>query len=270
MGKDLVEKLLVALPRINWPETPGPTPLGHQTYEVGLEKVAEFKGDPAVMGAALRTFQSGDSRPYAYAGVAYTLLVAARELDGSYAEEGLEAAMNWLERAQEMAPDQVEINMIEGFIYIYSGRFSDARIILDYLKGINPHDFYVLTAEIAYWEEQGEFEEAIEAYQRAIEEANTVPRKLRLRSQMGNCFLRFDQPEKALEIFKEAIHFSQEDARLWHNMSLAFWQLENYPDAHRCNRRALELLDFPEAREMEAALKQKIGTGGLASRLFGR
>jgi tetratricopeptide (TPR) repeat protein len=270
MGKNLVEKLLAALPKMKWPETPGPTSLGHRTYEFGLEKVAEYKGDPTVLGAALRVFQSGDSRPYAYAGIAYTLLVAAREPDDSFAQEGLEASMSWLEEAQEMAPDQVEINMIEALIYIYSGRYDDARLILDYLERINPNDFYVLSAEIAFWERQGDLAEAIDWYEKAINAADTVPRKLRLRSQMGDCFLRFGRPEKALEIYQEAVHFSQENPWLWHHMGLAYWELEDYKNAHRYNRRALDLLDFQEARELESALKQKLGTGGLASRLLGR
>ena len=82
------------------------------------------------------------------------LVAASREKDGSYAAGGLKASLKWLEKAQEFAPDLFEINMIEAFIYIYSGRLDDARIVLDYLEELDPSDYYILTAEAAYWRQR--------------------------------------------------------------------------------------------------------------------
>ena len=211
MGQRLVEKLLPNLNKLKWPESVEATQLGRQAYEVGLDKVDEFRNDPRTLAAALRTFLSGESLPYAYAGAAYTLVRASRENDGSYSQYGLDAALNWLEKAQELAPEVADINMVEAFIYIYSGRFADARLILNYLEASEPSTYHLLSAEVAYWQEQGELEEAIRWYDRAIIAADSVPRKLRMRSNMGDCYLQFRQYDKALEVYKEAIHFSREN-----------------------------------------------------------
>jgi tetratricopeptide (TPR) repeat protein len=270
MGQILVEKMLPNLNKMPLPASKQPTQLGRQTYEVGLDKVDEFKGDPKTLVSALRVIQTGDSQPFVFAGVAYTLLTAAREPNGSYAQIGLDAAMEWLEKAQELAPDVVSINMIEALIYIYSQRYEDARLILDYLWEINPSNYYLYMAEIAFWQRQEQMEETVSWYQKAINASNTVPRKLGLRSALGDCYLEFGLDDKALELYKEAVHFSKGNPWLWHNMSIAYFNKEEYKEAAHCNKQALSLMDFPEAREMETALKSKYATGGLASKLFGR
>ena len=271
MGKVLVEKMMPVLQATKWPETIEATQQGRQAYMVGLDKVDQFSEDPKILTSALRTFQSGESRPYALAGVAYVLCLASIEKDGSYSEAGLNVSLEWLEKAQALAPDLLEINMIEAFIYVYSGRYEDARIILDYLEAIDGTDYYVLTAEAAYWFKQRKLDETITWLQRAISEAETVPRKLRLRAKMGDCYLTFGKNENALEVYKEAIHFAKENPSLWHKMSVAYWRLEDYDEAARCNKRALSLReDYAEALKMQSALKEKQDSGGLASRLFGR
>lgn len=271
MGQRLVEKMLPALDKMPWPETTTATELGRQAYEIGLDKADEYVSDAKVLVGALRTFQSGESRPYAFAGAAYTLVKASREQNGSYARAGLDEALKWLEKAQEMDPDVLEINFVEALIYIYSGRFDDARLVLDYLEAIDGENYYVLRAEIAYWQEQGQLEESVRWYEQTIAVAETVPRKLRLRRDLADCYLHFKKYDKAIEAYREAVHFAKENPRLWHNMSIAYWQVGNYEEANRCNQQALKLQsDFAAARQMEEALKDRMGTGSLGRRLFGR
>lgn len=270
MGKVLIEKLLPNLRKMPLPENAEATFQGRQTYDIGMEKVDEYRGDSKTLVSALRIFQTCDAQPYVFAGVAYTLLAAARESDDSYAQAGLDAAMEWLEKAQDLAPNIVSINMIEAFVYIYNGRFEDARLVLDYLEAIEPSNIYLLRAESAYWRGMQQLEQAVQWYQKAIDASDTVPQKLRLRNKMADCYLEFGEDDKALKIYQEAVHFSKEDPWLWHSLSIVHFNKEDYKEAHRCNKIALGFLDFPEAREMEQELRAKMGTGGLVSRLFGR
>ena len=101
MGKQIINKLLPHLNNIPWPTMQAASEGGRRIYMQGIERIDDFKGDPKVLTGALRLFQTSDSQPYAFAGVAYLLVAASREADGSYDEEGLEAAMAWLENAQE-------------------------------------------------------------------------------------------------------------------------------------------------------------------------
>ncbi|MFQ5435871.1 MAG: tetratricopeptide repeat protein, partial [Anaerolineae bacterium] len=205
MGAALVQKLLTTLKSMKWPETPIATAHGFQTYQVGLAKAIAFKGNPKALAAALRTFQTGDSRPYAFAGIAYVFVQASREKDGSYDPVGLEAAMAWLEKAQEMEPDKIAINMIEALIYTNNGRFDDARLVLDYLTQQEPENQYLLLAEIVYWQRRGEVNEAVKWFHKAMENAVTVPERLQLRHRLGDYFMEIGNLDKALEVFQEAV-----------------------------------------------------------------
>jgi tetratricopeptide (TPR) repeat protein len=270
MGKALLEKLLPELNRMEWPETPVSTGLGRQTYETGLEQVISNQGNAKSLMSAIKTFQSGDSEPYAFAGVAYALLTASREKDGTYAQVGLDAAMEWLEKAQAKEPDLVEINMIEALVYTYRNNLDDARLVLDYLHKQDPSNYYLHIAELIYWQCQEDEEQIEYWFQQTMEEAVTIPQRLRLRSQLGDYYLDSGQLDKALRIYKEAVRLNKEDASLWHKMSVIYWRLGDLDEAASCNRMALRYQDLPAARRLEEALHKKKAGPGIGKRLFGR
>lgn len=267
MGQALVEKMLPAMEQLKWPTDGSASLQGHSAYLIGLEKLDMYKGDPKELMAALRTFMSGESAPYAFAGAANTLLVAAREQDDSYAETGLEAAMSYLERAQETALDVVEINVTEAYVYIYNGRFDDARLVLDYLHDADIGNFYVARAEVAFWQRQGNVAEAIGWTQKAIQYADVVPKKLRLKWQLGDFYMQQGMLAEALEVYEEAVHFDRENATLWYKIGVIYFKQENFEEAVRANQKALAIKDFPAGRKLEAALKEKMGKGSTG--LFG-
>jgi tetratricopeptide (TPR) repeat protein len=269
MGKNLVSKLVSVLEKMRWPDDERPTDQGWEAYKVGLERVDSYRDDPQTLAAALRTFQSGGSQPYAFAGVAYMLLAAAREADGSYDEDGLDEAMGWLEKAQATTPDNTNINFIEALIYVYNGRFDDARLILDYLHGQDPHNFHVYRTEAEYWRTQGDLTQALHWLEKSIEEAQTVPERMRLRHKMADCYFEAKQYPPALAIYKEVARVDTNDHLIWHKISICHWHQENFAEANDANKRALALKDFPAGRKMEEGLKEKVGTGVLG-RLLGR
>jgi tetratricopeptide (TPR) repeat protein len=270
MGQQLVTKLAEIAAKIEQPQELQATQLGRQMYEAALEKANTFRGDPKTLTAALRTLQTGDSRPYFFAGIAYILLIAARESDASHTSESLAIAMEWLEKAQAIEPDALLINVVEAFVYIYSGEYENARMVLDYLSQHDPDNHYLVLAEIAFWQTQKKIEETVKWYLRGIKTAATVPQRVRLKRELGDCFLQFGILDKAMTIYKEVVNFDRENPWLWHNMSVVHWHKEEYAEAERCNKKALSLLDFPPARQMETAINRKLHPTGPLGRLFGR
>ena len=271
MGKNLVDKLLPSLQKIKLPTNPQATEQGRRAYEIGLETADSYKGDPKTLVDALGTFQSGQSRPYACAGIAYILVTASREQDGSCYPAGLEAAMTWLEQAQETEPDIMLINMIEALIYAYNGRFDDARLVLDYLHGQEGEHYYLNVAEMILAQQQGEVELAGLWHERAIKAAISVPQKLRLQSRMGDFYMAQGVWDKALVMLKEAAYFDKDDFQLWHKISLVLYRQGDLEEAQQYNQRVLRMNDYPPARQLEARLKEELGSDtGMLGKLFGR
>lgn len=273
MGKRLVSQMVPTLRKLKLSDTEALTTAGYKAFEVGRDQVDAYRGDPKTLGNALRIFQTANSLPYECAGIAYTLVVASREQDGDYYQPGLDEALVWLEKAQKLAPDVTDINAIEPFIYIYGGRLDDARLVLDYLHQQERDHYYLCRAEMAYWEQMGDIEQALEWSQEAMTAAETVPQRLRLTSNVGDMYMELGQLDKALETYKEALHFDPDNAWLWHRASLVEWQLENYQEADRLNRKALDLdPELPPAQQLRQAIterEEENSSGGLFGRFLG-
>jgi tetratricopeptide (TPR) repeat protein len=179
--------------------------------------------------------------------------------------------MEWLEKAQESEPDILLINMIEALIYIYNGRFEDARIVLDYLHQQGHDNYYLNVAEMTLEQGLGDVEKVGLWYERAASAAENAPQRLRLQSRMGDFYLEQGILDKALAIYKEAAHFDKDNYRLWHKISVAFYRQGKLEEAERFNKRVLDKHEYPPARELEAAIRSLTASDtGRLGRLFGR
>ena len=269
MGQQIIAKLIPLLGKISWPETADATEQGRQSYLVGLAKVDAYTGDPNQLTAALKTFLSGSSQPYAFAGAACTLIAASQEKDGSYSESGLDAALDWIEKAQALEPDLLEINMLEALVYVRNGRLQDARTVLDYLHGQSNEDYHLARIEVAYWQTAGDLSQTIHWFGQAAEFAQTVPQRLAMRGQLADFYFSQKMWPEARDAYQEALHFDNANPVLWHKLSIVHWQLEDVEEADKCNQQTLRLKDFPAARQMEEQIKKRKSEGGLFNKLFG-
>ncbi|MDX1662722.1 MAG: tetratricopeptide repeat protein [Candidatus Promineifilaceae bacterium] len=273
MGRKLVEKLLPALSRMELSENLEATAVGYQTFAVARDTVDSYRGDSRTLAEALRILQTADSLPYQYAGIALILVAASREEKGTYYRSGLDIALDWLEKAQALEPDLNHINLIEPLLYIYGDRFQDARLVLDYLHHhVTVQAYWLYRAEIVYHAQQEQYEEALDWCKRAVQAAEEVPERLRVRSMIGELHLRRGSMDEALRAFREAAHFAPKDAWLWHQISWILFQQGEHEKAARANRQALELQpDLAEAQELRSVLEKTESSEkeGLLGRLFG-
>lgn len=270
MGRTLLNQLLPTVERMNFSGQETLTPAGYTVFDVGRDRVDGYRRDPRTLSKALRTFQTADSLPYAYAGVALVLIAAAQEPDGSYVQEGLDAALRWLERAQELAPDAADINVVEPYIYIYGQRLDDARLVLDYLHEQGEAAYYLCRAEIAYWRALGDLEQTLRWCEEATGVSETVPRRLRVRSIVAELHVERGEREAALRSYREALHFDPDNAWLWYRVAQLHWDADAADEARRANERALQLdPELVEARELQEKMSGWGERGNLLGRLFG-
>ncbi len=259
MGTELVQKFSNYLKQVSWPQTESSTPLGVQTFEMGLDQANEFDGqNPKPLQMALKTFLSGDSLPFALAGTAYVLLAAAVESDGTYAENGIEEAVSWLSKAQELEEDLTEINFIEGLVYVRRGELENAYLVLDYLLEQSPYYYHLYIVAALYWEAQGALAEMEAAYQKAAELADNTPKRLRLFTAMAKAFQQAGDLDTALQYYKKAIHFNKESGRLWHQVSVIYWKQGELQECWRANQKTLKLAPTTGAKKLHEALKKRI------------
>ena len=259
MGLELVHKFTGYLERVTWPTKEESTPLGVQTFEMGLDQANEFDGkNPNVLQEGVKRFLSGDSLPFAYAGVAYVLLMAAVEQDGSYTSEAIDTAVSWLEKAQAIEEDLTEINFIEGLVYLRRGEIENCRLVLDYLFEQSPYYYHLHITEALYWHALDELDEMENSYTKAAESADNVPKRLRLYTQMAQAYQGADQLDKALGYYKKALYFNKESGKLWHQISVIYWKQGELNECLRANKKTLSLTPTAGAKKLRQALQKRI------------
>lgn len=269
MGEELVRRMAAGLEKMSWDGHPQRTPLGIQTYEMALDIINEFRGDVKVFDQALKRIRAGDSRPYRLAGVAYMLVAASREKDGTYSQNGLDTAMAWLEKAQADEADLPDVNFIEGRVYLHSGQLENARLILDYLLSQSPYYYHILMTEAMYWHAVGDLQRMEDWYEAAGKYADNVPKKVGLYERIGDAYFENENLDEALKRYKQSLHFSRESGRLWHKLSVIYWAKEDLESCKHSNDRALEFGFGEEAENMERAIRRKLGTTGFLRRFLG-
>lgn len=272
MSSPAVDKLIVATRRVTLPDNNAPTEQGRRIFLQALDRVDDYKGELRELAGVLRLLQTADSRPYVMGGLAYVLVAGSRGRGDEYDPDGLEAAMGWLESSQALNPDIFEVNCIEALVYIHRGRLDDARLILDYLAGLEPHNYYLHAAEVTYWLRLKNEEQILHWVEQSGRSAEFVPQKLRIRAKLADFYLGEKQYEKAIQVLKEAIHFDRQNAALWSKLAVAYFRLDNIEEAARANGQVLKLdPNNGTALKVQAAIdeKKKEQSGGLG-RFFGR
>jgi len=268
-GDSRVDSLLRLVDDVRWPAAHRSDVRARRTYERGLDTAFAFRGDPQVYVEAFQHFQASQSCAYAFAGIAYTLMLAASWHSNELYRPGMAAAMEWLEKAQAWEPDAVAINFIEAMIYTNLEEYENARLVLDYLWREKEDSYYLHQAEIVYWYQQQEWEQHLSWVKRTRKLAGNPLRQHHVLSALGDHFLKTGRSAEAIRVYHEVVKVAPHDPWAWHNMSVLLLELGEYDNAEACCDRALELMDFPAARQVKEHIQgQRPGVN--LRRLFGR
>ncbi|MCP5098590.1 MAG: tetratricopeptide repeat protein [Chloroflexi bacterium] len=263
----LVDKLIEIINKSQWPAAHRNNSQARRIYERGLDEVNSYRGHPDTLMRALEIFSRTQSSAFAYAGIAFTLVTAATDQDSFY-QPGFDEAMRWLEKAQEWEANLIEINFIEAVIYLNSTQLENGRFILDYLGRQNPNNYYLCLTEMNYYAQKKLKKKYIHWLEKAIKQANSGYRQAYTLNSLAGHYLKHGDYELAIKQYYQVTKIDPNDAWAWHNMSVMFTRMKKFEDAHLCNKKALNLMDFGAARQIEAQLKEK--RGSKLGKLFSR
>jgi tetratricopeptide (TPR) repeat protein len=239
------------------PSAVGTTVGAQSIYRQGLDRANSYRGDLTPLVEALDLFQQTDSRPFFYAGVAYTILIVACRCRPVCDLEGLELARGWLEQAREIAGEVAAIEVVFLFIEIYSGNDDSAGRIMTRLLAQASHDYHLHTAVIAYHFHQGAVAPMADCYDRTLALAKTIARRAYLANEMAYYYRQLGQADESLRMYQVLAQITPEDPWLWHDISAIYLARYDLIRAHRFNRRALALMEFDAARRLAGEIYRK-------------
>jgi tetratricopeptide (TPR) repeat protein len=165
------------------------------------------------------------------AGMLWKLLSVALLRQG---KEALQA----LQRAAELLPNDAEAHGNLGAAWHDQGRWAEALASLRKALAIHPHDAQVLVDAANATKALGRAREAAALYEQALQ---SNPRSIEAHNNLGNAFLELGQLDDALICYERALKIAPQDAQIHCNLSNAFRRLGRLDQALDSCRRALAL-----------------------------
>lgn len=259
MSDDQFRYILQVAHQIEWPSNREILPGSQAVYEQGLDLLNTYRGHPEVLVEALRIFHSTNVLPYALSGLAATLSASSNIMGNNFNAAGLGEALRWLNHAQSMASDRLEINFIEAQIAIQARRVEIARQLLDKLAKDpqSQKNFFFCTTEFFYWDRLGNLPKVQFWHDKAQAAVTNSMQHYFVRHIFAAFYLNNNL---YLDYIREAqglTRISPGDPWLWHNLSVVHFRLKQFPEAEFCNQRALSLLQFGAAQEMREQLRRR-------------
>ncbi|MBN9390095.1 MAG: hypothetical protein J0I20_18855 [Chloroflexi bacterium] len=259
MSADQFNYILQLAHQIEWPPNREILPGSRAIYERGLDILNTYRGHPEVLVESLRIFHSTNVLPYALAGLSATLSLSSYISGTDFEPVGTQEALRWLKMAQSMAPNLLEINFHEAVLYVRARQLDNARRVLDNL-GKDPQSaryFFFCIAEFVYWDCQGNLPKVQFWRDKALAAASNSMQEYFVRHLFTAFYFNNGFYLDYIKAAQELIQVSPGDPWLWHNLSLAHFRLQQFPEAEYCNQKALSLLDFQPAQEMREQLRRR-------------
>lgn len=259
MDNELVADILRLVQAMSWPDEIIVGGESERRYRAATDLLLMYRGDPALLYEALHMLAECGSQPYAYAGIAKTLMSAAYEQGFTHDPIGLAEATSWLRRAQEKVGNCVEINYLDAALYMCAGNMRSARLVLDYFQKHKVELIYICFAEMQYWIRLSQIAEMERWFRRANTLSQEPIHRLWALSALADGYMADQKWDSCIQTYNLAITLFPEDPWVWHNLSIAYIRVRNFQDAVRCNQKALSIMQFPAALEIEETLLKRIG-----------
>jgi tetratricopeptide (TPR) repeat protein len=215
-----------------------------------LNLILTYRGHPDVLVEALKFFVESGVRPYALAGFALVLHAAAYTSNGERDPDGLNHGLQYWKRAHIIHENRFEIDFIGTWLYHALKQPEQERQILDKYREKFSQNFWYCLAESTYWTHKDEAKSQ-QWLKRAYQGAkNNIQRLFVLNYLAG---IELDKPGfgNAVSLYSKVTELDPNDPWAWHNMSYVHFNSGRLDDAEACNKRALQIMDFGAARQIQ-------------------
>ena len=253
-----VDQLVQVLNQKQWPKTNTISPQAREMFLAGLDAANHYTGDFNDLLGPLQIFFQTGVLSYALAGSARMMGLAAFIGDDRFDPDGLQKAQDLLRNARRFSPGQPEIELVEAGIWVNLKQYPNAREVLDRIEKTGFMNFHLCLAEMSYW---NDLDIAITEtwFQRATQ-LNPAPDQLAiLFNRMARQYLVSRQYDKSIDLYQRTVKMTPNDPWVWHNMSVIYLRQNKLAESHRCNQRALQIMDFGAAREISEYLRPHSG-----------
>lgn len=157
-------------------------------------------------------------------------LVWARKAAALARTERVEEALECLERALSLDPDNGEIWTTQGVALLQSGRPAEALASLDRARALDPDSAGTLQMKGLALQGLDRLEEAVASFEAALA---LVPEAAEVWRLKGRALVRLGRVQEGLACWERALRLDPSDCALWFGTGLGFATLGRIPEALR-------------------------------------
>ncbi len=220
-------------------------------YGQAYKTLNSYHGLSEQLQAAFEEFIKIESVPLFHAGFTEYLVTASYIQGSRFDVQGLKNAESWLVDALEIAPDEKWVLLAGCRYYLAKTAYLESNQLLKRVIEFYPDDFDVYVQWLHYLKQQGTIRQCEKVIRQALANDFNAEQTQILYAQEARIYLTKGAWKKAIKSYKRVIKLVPDNPWWWHNLSIAQLETANGFTAFYSNRRALSLMDFGAARNMQ-------------------
>jgi tetratricopeptide (TPR) repeat protein len=208
-----------------------------------------YRGDYRELMHAFQLFIASGCRPFVYLGAAAILVDASYISGNQYERNGLLEAQKFLDKAREIIPARIEVDIQQAWIYQLLKEKAKFKAAVDELA-IHPDaesSYNYATMQMDFYEEQKNVPQIEFWHKKAMERAKTDVQRLFALNRLASCHLMLGNYAQSIPLYEQVVKIDPNDPWAWHNMSIMVMKRKEYARAGQYNRNALNIMEFGNA-----------------------
>ena len=229
-------------------------------FDQAVATTRRIAGDWRKLAEPVATFASMPA-PWCYIGAAEVLQRLSFLVGGAFSPIGLRQGLRYIAQAQAVDPDNADalITRARLLASVSNPRWLKlAEETLTRVQAIAPNHPRLPAAEAQLFERYGQREKALACLEQSIARAQTSTDQVIARIQYANMLLNMDRNDDAIAAYRTLLQTEQNDPWLWHNLSIALYDVQRYDEALTANERALSIMPFNAAFARGQMIRQKL------------
>lgn len=199
--------------------------------------------------------------PWCYIGAAEVLQRLSFLVGGAYSPVGLRQGLRYIAQAQAVDPDNADALITRARLLTSVSDLRWLQLAQDTLtraQAIAPNHPRLPGVEATLFQRYGQKEKARACLEQAIARAQSPDDQVIARITYANLLLDMGRFEDAVSAYRTLLQTEANDPWLWHNLSIALFNLERYDEALQCNERALSIMPFGAAYSFGETIRKKL------------
>lgn len=229
-----------------------------QQFDTFHKKLKEYQGRPEPVIAAFELAKGLESQSLFATAMARVVQTNAYVQGRVYDDALMEEAVEWLELAQSVAPDEQAV--LHAAIDVHSSNqdYEQSKRALDRAQTLYPNEFDFKLCNLHLINRTGTLRQVRKAVGQIDENGLTPKQRRHFWGTAADSFLAHSDWKQSGKLYKKVAGIEPDNPWVWHNLSIARFNDKKTLPAFLANRKALQLMDFGVAQQFKKEIQTKL------------